>query len=85
MTSKSRLLKIPTVEREIGERGRAAKLRLRFDKVVRRLTGNLKATLASVLPHEPTPANLSQWDGGFSNLQIHAHLRHGLRNQVMLL
>jgi predicted phosphohydrolase len=50
MTAKSRILKTTAIEREIGERARAAKLQLRFDKVVRRLTGDLKATLASVLP-----------------------------------
>jgi hypothetical protein len=50
MTSKSRTLKITTVGREIGARARAAKLQLRFDRVVRRLTGDLKETLASVLP-----------------------------------
>ena len=50
MTAKSRILKTVTIEREIGERARAAKLKLRFDKVVRRLTGDLKATLAGVLP-----------------------------------
>jgi len=50
MTAKSRILKTVTVEREIGERARAAKLKLRFDKVVRRLTCDLKATLAGVLP-----------------------------------
>jgi hypothetical protein len=36
------MLKITTVEREIGERARAAKLPLRFDRV--------GATLASALP-----------------------------------
>jgi hypothetical protein len=50
MTAKSRILKTTTLEREIGKRARAAKLRLRFDKVVRRLTGDLKALLAGVLP-----------------------------------
>jgi len=44
------MLKITTVEREIGERVWAAKLQLRFDRVVRRLTGDLKATLSGVLP-----------------------------------
>jgi hypothetical protein len=34
------MLKITTVEREIGERARAAKLQLRFDRVVRRLTSD---------------------------------------------
>jgi hypothetical protein len=50
MTAKSRIVKTTTIEREIGEKARAAKLKLRFDKVVRRLTGDLKATLAGVLP-----------------------------------
>ena len=50
MTAKSRILKTTTLEREIGERARAAKIKLRFDKVVRRLSGDLKATLAGVLP-----------------------------------
>ncbi len=50
MTAKSQILKTVTIEREIGERVRAAKLKLRFDKVVRRLTGDLKTTLAGVLP-----------------------------------
>ncbi len=50
MTAKSRILKATTIELQIGERARAAKLKLRFDKVVRRLTGDLKATLAGVLP-----------------------------------
>lgn len=45
MTAKSRILKTTTFEREIGERAKAAKLKLRFDTVVRRLTGDLKATL----------------------------------------
>jgi len=44
------MLKITTVERDIGERVRAAKLQLRFDRVVRRLAGDSKATLASALP-----------------------------------
>ncbi len=50
MTAKSRILTTTTIEREIGERARAAKLKLRFDRLVRRLTGDLKATLAGVLP-----------------------------------
>ena len=49
MTAQSRILKTTTIEREIGERARAAKLKLRFDKAVRRLTGDLKATLAGVV------------------------------------
>jgi len=50
MTAKARIPNPATIEREIGERARAAKLRLRFDKVVQRLTRNLKARLAGVLP-----------------------------------
>ena len=50
MTATSRILKTVAIEREIGESARAAKLKLRFDKVVRRLTDDLKATLAGVLP-----------------------------------
>ncbi len=50
MIAKSRILITTTIEREIGERARAAKLKLRFDRVVRRFTGDLKATLAGVLP-----------------------------------
>ena len=50
MAAKSRMLKTVTIEREIGDRARAAKLKLRFDKVVRRVTGDLKTRLADVLP-----------------------------------
>ncbi len=50
MTAKSRILKPVAIEREIGERARAAKLKLRFDKGVRRLNGDLRTTLAGVLP-----------------------------------
>ena len=50
MTAKSRMLKTVTIEREIGDKARAEKLKLRFDKVVRRVTGDLKTALASVLP-----------------------------------
>jgi hypothetical protein len=39
-----------TIEREIVERIKAAKLDLRFDKVVVRLVGGLKAALADVVP-----------------------------------
>ena len=38
-----------TIEREIVERIKAAKLELRFDKVVARLVGGLKAALAGVV------------------------------------
>ena len=50
MTAKAQILTTTTIEREIGERAKAAKLKLRFDKVVRRLSGDLKATLAGILP-----------------------------------
>ena len=50
MTVKSPIPETSAIEREIGERARAAKLKLRFDKVVRRLTGDLKTTLAGVVP-----------------------------------
>jgi hypothetical protein len=43
-----------TVEREIIARLKAAKLRLRFDKVALRLVGGLKAALASVVPEGQT-------------------------------
>ncbi|SKA30743.1 hypothetical protein SAMN02745126_05016 [Enhydrobacter aerosaccus] len=38
------------IEQEIIQRIRAAHLRLRFDKVVLRLVGGLKAALANVIP-----------------------------------
>ena len=44
------MVKTVTIEREIADSARAAKLKLRFDKVVRRVTGDLKTTLAGVLP-----------------------------------
>jgi hypothetical protein len=49
------IAKLPTVEttlveREISARAKAAKLRLRHDKVVRGLDGDLKAALTGVLP-----------------------------------
>ena len=50
MNARSRTLKTTTIERDIGERAKAAKLKLRFDKVVRRLAGALEATLAGALP-----------------------------------
>jgi hypothetical protein len=50
MTAKLRVLKTNAVEREIGEAARAAKLKLRFDKVARRLSDDLKTTLAGILP-----------------------------------
>jgi predicted phosphohydrolase len=39
-----------TVEQDIAERIAAARLRLRFDKVVLRLVGRLKASLADMVP-----------------------------------
>ena len=39
-----------TIEREIVERIKAARLELRFDKVVVRLVGGVKAALADVVP-----------------------------------
>ena len=50
----SPLIDADTVEREIIERLRAAKLRLRFDKVALRLVGGLKAALAKVVPEGET-------------------------------
>ena len=48
--AKSPVINADTVEREIVPRLRAAKLRLRFDKVALRLVGGLKAALANVIP-----------------------------------
>jgi hypothetical protein len=52
--AKSRAIDANTVEREIIARLRAAKLRLRFDKVALRLVGGLKAALASDVPKGQT-------------------------------
>jgi hypothetical protein len=52
--AKSRAIDADTVEREIIARLRAAKLRLRFDKVALRLVGGLKAALASDVPEGQT-------------------------------
>jgi len=41
-----------TIEREILERLKAAKLQLRFDRVVVRLVGDVKAALADVVPQQ---------------------------------
>ena len=41
-----------TIEREILERLKAAKLQLRFDRVVVRLVGDVKAALAGVVPQQ---------------------------------
>ena len=48
--AKSPVIDADTIEREIVARLRAAKLRLRFDKVALRFVGGLKAVLASVVP-----------------------------------
>jgi hypothetical protein len=50
MVAKPPVIDADMVEREIIARLRAAKLRLRFDKVALRLVGRLKAALASVVP-----------------------------------
>jgi hypothetical protein len=49
MVAESPLIDADAVEREIIGRIRAAKLRLRFDKVALRVVGGLKAALASVV------------------------------------
>ncbi len=48
--AKSALSEADTIEREIVATLKAAKLRLRFDKVALRFVGGLKATLAGVVP-----------------------------------
>ncbi len=48
--AKSPVIDADTVEHDIIARLRAAKLRLRFDKVALQLVGGLKAALASVVP-----------------------------------
>jgi hypothetical protein len=50
MVAKSPASDPDTIEREIIARLRAAKLRLRFDKVALRLVGGLKVALARVVP-----------------------------------
>ena len=50
MAAKSSVGNADTVEREIIARLKAAKLRLRFDKVALRLVGTLQAALASAVP-----------------------------------
>jgi hypothetical protein len=42
----------PMIERDIVERIKAAKIRLRLDKVVLRLVGRLQAALTKVIPDE---------------------------------
>jgi hypothetical protein len=54
MVAKPPVIDADMVEREIIARLRAAKLRLRFDKVALRLVGRLKAALASVVPEGQT-------------------------------
>jgi hypothetical protein len=53
-SAKSPVTDADTVEREIIARLRAARLRLRFDKVALRLVGGLKAALASAVPEGQT-------------------------------
>ena len=52
--AKSPVIDADTVEHDIIARIRAAKLRLRFDKVALRLVGGLKAALANVVPKGET-------------------------------
>jgi hypothetical protein len=54
LVAKSPVTDAVTVEREIIARLRAAKVRLRFDKVALRLVGRLKAALASAVPEGQT-------------------------------
>ncbi len=54
MVAKSPIIDVDTVEREINARLKAAKLRLRFDKVALRLVGGLKAALAGAVPEGQT-------------------------------
>jgi hypothetical protein len=42
------------IEREIAERIKAAKLRLRFDKVALRLIDSLRSALAQIVPNDQT-------------------------------
>lgn len=50
MSPKASVIYTSTIEREIVERIAAAKLRLRFDRVVRSLVGDLKAELTELMP-----------------------------------
>ena len=50
MTTKSQTAKTATFEREITDQVKAAKLKLRFDRVVQWLSRNLKERLAMVVP-----------------------------------
>jgi hypothetical protein len=54
MVAKSAATDADTIEREIIARLRAAKLRLRFDRVALRLVGGLKVALAGVVPEGQT-------------------------------
>jgi hypothetical protein len=54
VAEKSPLTDAGMIEREIIAQLRAAKLRLRFDKVALRLVGRLKAVLASIVPEGET-------------------------------
>jgi hypothetical protein len=54
MVVESPMIHADIVEREIIARIRAAKLRLRFDKVALRLVGDLKAASADVVPEGQT-------------------------------
>jgi hypothetical protein len=54
MNAKSPVVEPAAIEREIAEQAAAAKLRLRFDKVVVRLVGGLKAALTGVVPEDQT-------------------------------
>ena len=50
MTAEPQVTETATIEREITERIRAEKIRLRFDRVVRGFNNNLKAALAAIVP-----------------------------------
>ncbi len=50
MTAESHRTETVTIEREIAERIRVEKIRLRFDKVVRGFSNNLQAALAATVP-----------------------------------
>ena len=54
MVAKSLMIDADAVEREINAQLKAAKLRLRFDKVALRLVGRLKAALADAVPEGQT-------------------------------
>jgi hypothetical protein len=54
VTAEPPVIEVAMIEREIAERIKAAKLRLRFDKAVLRLVDSLKASLAGVVPEGQT-------------------------------